>query len=244
MTSSNLTLPLALLAGLLSFISPCVLPLVPAYLGYLTGSVVTKDSSPSRRVAFSHALFFVLGFSLVFVLVFGLPMGLLGQVMFKLTPLLVKAGGVLLILFGLHTTGLVRIPVLAMGKRVELGMGYDPGYYRSLITGMTFAAGWSPCVGPLLGAILTLALDAQSLGRALLFLTAYSIGLGLPFLAVALLLAVAVEKLRRWMHYLRVVSLISGVFLIIVGLLLVTDTFQLISGILSGVTPAWLWARL
>ncbi len=109
---------------------------------------------------------------------------------------------------------------------------------------MTFAAGWSPCVGPLLGAILTLALDAQSLGRALLFLTAYSIGLGLPFLAVALLLAVAVEKLRRWMHYLRVVSLISGVFLIIVGLLLVTDTFQLISGILSGVTPAWLWARL
>jgi len=244
MTPDSLTVPLAFLAGLLSFISPCVLPLVPVYMGYLTGSVVTRESFPSRGVAFSHALFFVLGFTLIFVLAFGAPVGLLGQVMARLTPLLIKAGGVLLILFGLHTTGLVRIPFLAMEARMEWGTGRDPSYLRSLLIGMTFAAGWTPCVGPLLGAILTLALDAQSLGRAVLFLTAYSAGLGLPFLAVALLLTVAVEQLRRWNRYLKVMSLVSGAFLIAIGLLLVTDAFQRLNALLSGAAPHWLWERL
>ncbi len=244
MTPDSLTLPLAFLAGLLSFISPCVLPLVPVYLGYLTGSVVTGESSPARGAAFGQALFFVLGFALIFVLAFGVPVGLLGQVMSRLTPLLVKAGGILLILFGLHTTGLVRMPFLAIEGRVEWGMGQDPSYVRSLLLGMAFAAGWTPCVGPLLGAILTLALDAQSLGRALLFLVAYSAGLGLPFLIVASLLTVAVEHLRRWNRYLNIVSLMSGVFLIAVGVLLVTDAFQRLNALLSGAAPDWLWERL
>jgi len=244
MISSSLTLPLAFLAGLLSFISPCVLPLVPVYLGYLTGSVVTGEPSPSRRATFSHALLFVLGFSLIFVLVFGAPVGLLGQVMAQLAPLLVKVGGVLLILFGLHTTGLVRIPFLAMEGRKDWGAERDPSYLRSLLMGMTFAAGWTPCVGPLLGAILTLAFDAQSVGRAVLFLATYSAGLGLPFLVVALLLTFVAERLRRWNRYLRIVSLISGVFLIAVGLLLVTDAFQRLSAPLSGAAPDWLWERL
>jgi cytochrome c-type biogenesis protein len=244
MTSSSLTLPLAFLAGFLSFISPCVLPLVPVYLGYLTGSVVTEESSPPRGTTFSHALLFVAGFSLIFVLVFGAPVGLLGQMMVRLTPLLVKVGGGWLILFGLHTTGVVRIPILSAEGRLDWGAKRDPSYLRSLLMGMTFAAGWTPCVGPLLGAILTLALDAQSLVRALLFLTAYSAGLGLPFLAAALLLTVVVERLRRWNRYLRIVSLVSGVFLIVVGLLLVTDAFQRFTALLSGAAPDWLWERL
>jgi len=235
---------LAFLAGFLSFISPCVLPLVPVYLGYLTGSMVTGESSPSRGATFSHALVFVLGFSLIFILVFGAPVGLLGQVMVRLTPVLVKVGGVWLILFGLHTTGVVRIPFLSVEGRLDWGAKRDPSYLRSLLMGMTFAAGWTPCVGPLLGAILTLAFDAQSLGRALLLLTAYSAGLGLPFLAAALLLTVVAEQLRRWNRYLRIVSLVSGVFLIAVGLLLVTDAFQRFTAILSGAAPDWLWERL
>lgn len=244
MTPDTITLPLAFLAGFLSFISPCVLPLVPIYLGYLTGSVVSGESPPSRRATFSHALFFILGFSLVFVLAFGAPVGLLGQVMSRLTPFLVKAGGALLILFGLHTTGLVRIPLLAMEGRIEWHPGRDPSYLRSLLLGMTFAAGWTPCVGPLLGAILTLAFDAQSVGRALLFLITYSAGLGLPFLAVAWLLTAAVEGLQRWNRYLNIVSVVSGVFLIAVGVLLLSDAFQRLNTLLSAAVPYWLWERL
>jgi cytochrome c-type biogenesis protein len=244
MTSSSLTLSLAFLAGLLSFISPCVLPLVPVYLGYLAGSAVTGGSSPSRSTTFGHALLFVLGFSSIFVLVFGAPVGLLGQVMTRLTSVLVKMGGVLLILFGLHTTGLVRISLLAMERRVGWDVERDPSYLRSLLMGMTFAAGWTPCIGPLLGAILTLSLDAQSLSRAMLLLVAYSAGLGLPFLGVALLLSVAVDRLRRWNRYLRIVSWVSGMFLIVVGLLLMTDAFQRLTALLSGTAPDWLWEHL
>lgn len=244
MTTDGLSLPLAFLAGFLSFISPCVLPLVPVYLGYLTGSVVTGESSPPPGVALGHALLFVLGFSLVFVLAFGAPVGLLGRAMIRLTPLLVKAGGLLLIIFGLHTTGLVRIPFLTLERRIEWRPARDPSYLRSLVIGMTFAAGWTPCVGPLLGAILTLAFNAQSLGTALLLLIAYSAGLALPFLAVALLLTAAAEQLRNWNRYLNVVSLVSGVFLIVVGLLLVTDTFQRLNTLLGDAAPLWLWERL
>ena len=137
-----------------------------------------------------------------------------------------------------------------MEGRVGWGVGRDWAttegcpYLRSLLLGMTFAAGWTPCVGPLLGAILTLALDAQSLGRALLFLTVYSAGLGLPFLVVALLLTAAVERLRRWNRYLKIVSLVSGAFLIVIGLLLVTDAFQRLNALLGAVAPHWLWERL
>jgi cytochrome c-type biogenesis protein len=218
--------------------------LVPVYLGYLTGSAVTGQSAPSRSAAFTHALFFVLGFSLVFILVFGAPVGLLGQVVVRITPFLAKVGGVCLILFGLHTTNVVRIPFLSRTGGRDWGVRGDPSYFRSLLIGMTFAAGWTPCVGPLLGAILTLALDAHSLGRALLFLTAYSVGLGLPFLAAALLLSVVEERLREWNRHMRIVARISGAFLIVVGLLLVTDGFQRFTAVLSGAAPDWLWERL
>jgi len=244
MTPDSLTLPLAFLAGFLSFISPCVLPLVPVYLGYLTGSVVTGESSAPRGVTVSHALLFVLGFTLIFVLAFGAPVGLLGRAMTQLTPLLAKGGGALLIIFGVHTSGLVHIPFLGLETHLQWRPGTNPSYLRSLLVGMTFAAGWTPCVGPLLGAILTLALDAQSLGRALILLLAYSTGLGLPFLAAALLLTTAVERLRSWNRYLNAVSVVSGVFLMVVGLLLVTDTFQRLNVLLGDAAPSWLWEHL
>jgi len=244
MISANLSLPLALLAGVLSFISPCVLPLVPVYLGYLTGSVVTGTSTPSRRVAFSHALLFVFGFTLVFVLAFGAPVGLLGQAVTQVAPFLVKAGGVALILFGLHATGLVHIPYMMVERRMPWPSGRDPSYLRSLFIGMAFAAGWTPCVGPLLGAIVTLAFDAQSMGKALLFLFVYSVGLGLPFLAVALLLSTAVGYLQAWSKHLKAVSVVSGLFLMAVGVLLLTDTFQWLNTILSSAVPYWLLERL
>jgi cytochrome c-type biogenesis protein len=244
MESQHVTVVLAFSAGVLTFLSPCVLPLVPVYLSYLTGSAIGGEETPQRSTVFFHALFFGLGFSLVFVLLFGLPVGYLGRFLARFTPILVKIGGLLLIVFGLHTTGLIQIPFLLMERRMEVGMGRSPTYLRSLLVGMTFGAGWTPCVGPLLGAILTLALDAQSVWQAVFFLLVYSMGLGIPFLLVALLLTTATGWLRQLNRHLHIVSAISGAFLIIVGLLLLTGTFQNLNSLFLGFTPSWLFERL
>ncbi len=244
MEPQNVTVVLAFSAGVLSFLSPCVLPLVPVYLGYLTGSAIGGEEAPARVTVFIHALLFVLGFSLIFVFLFGLPVGYLGRFLASFTPLLVKIGGVLLIVFGLHTAGLIQIPFLEVERRMEAGLGSNPTYLRSVLVGMTFAAGWTPCVGPLLGAILTLALDAQSVGRAVFFLSVYSLGLSIPFLVVALLLTMATDWLRRLNRHLNIVSAVSGIFLIIIGLLLLTDTFQSLNALFLKFTPSWLVERL
>jgi cytochrome c-type biogenesis protein len=244
MESQNVTVVLAFGAGVLTFLSPCVLPLVPVYLSYLTGSTIGAEEAPKRSVVFIHALLFGLGFSLVFVLLFGLSVGYLGRFLVGFTPILVKVGGLLLIVFGLHTAGLIRIPFLMVERRMELSLDSSPTYLRSLLVGMTFAAGWTPCVGPLLGAILTLALDARSVWQAVFFLFVYSMGLGIPFLLVALLLTTATGWLRRLNRHLNIVSIVSGVFLIIVGLLLLTGTFQSLNSLFLRFTPSWLVERL
>jgi cytochrome c-type biogenesis protein len=244
MESQNVTVVLAFSAGVLTFLSPCVLPLVPVYLSYLTGSTISGEEAPKRSTVFLHALLFGLGFSLVFVLLFGLPVGYLGRFLASFTDVLVRVGGLLLIVFGLHTTGLIQIPFLLMERRVEVGMDSSPTYLRSLLVGLTFGAGWTPCVGPLLGAILTLALDAQSVWRAVFFLSVYSLGLGIPFLVVALLLTTATDWLRRLNRHLHIVSIVSGAFLIIVGLLLLTGTFQSLNSLFLSFTPSWLVERM
>ena len=244
MESQNVTVVLAFGAGVLSFLSPCVLPLVPVYLGYLTGSTIGEEEAPKRSTVFLHALFFGLGFTLVFVLLFGLPVGYLGRFLAGFTDILVKLGGLLLIVFGLHTTGLIQIPFLLMERRMEVGVGSSPTYLRSVLVGMTFAAGWIPCVGPLLGAILTLALDARSVWQAVFFLFVYSMGLGIPFLLVALLLTTATGWLRQLNRRLNIVSIISGAFLIVIGLLLLTGTFQSLNSLFLSFTPSWLFERL
>jgi cytochrome c-type biogenesis protein len=218
--------------------------LVPVYLSYLTGSTIGGEETPKRSVVFIHALLFGLGFSLVFVLLFGLSVGYLGRFFAGFTPILVKIGGLLLIVFGLHTTGLIQIPFLLMERRVEVSLGSSPTYLRSVLVGMTFAAGWIPCVGPLLGAILTLALDARSVWQAIFFLSVYSMGLGIPFLLVALLLTTATGWLRRLNRRLNIVSIVSGAFLIIIGLLLLTGTFQSLNSLFLRFTPSWLIERL
>jgi cytochrome c-type biogenesis protein len=218
--------------------------LVPVYLSYLTGSTIGGEETPKRSVVFIHALLFGLGFSLVFVLLFGLSVGYLGRFFAGFTPILVKIGGLVLIVFGLHTTGLIQIPFLLMERRVEVSLGSSPTYLRSVLVGMTFAAGWIPCVGPLLGAILTLALDARSVWQAIFFLFVYSMGLGIPFLLVALLLTTATGWLRQLNRRLNIVSIVSGAFLIIIGLLLLTGTFQSLNSLFLRFTPSWLIERL
>lgn len=240
----NVTLLAAFMAGLLSFISPCVLPLVPVYLGYLSGSTLPGDTSPSRALVFSHALMFVGGFTFVFVAIFGVPAGFLGGLLNTFSQYVIWVGGILLIIFGLHTMGVMTIPIFNMQKRLEYGHDQAPSYARSLFIGMAFAAGWTPCIGPLLGAILTLAIQGQNVGLAMLYLFVYSMGLAVPFLATAWLLTTATSRLRRLNQHMRLIERVSGAFILIIGLMLVTGTLTMLNTYANRIVPAWLLEKL
>jgi len=230
--------PLVFLAGLLSFLSPCVLPLVPIYLGYLSGSSISGRPASNRWQVFSHALFFVVGFTLVFVILFGLPTTILAGMLQQYRDWITRIGGAILILFGLHTMRMVTIPPLNLTRRVDMGTGIKQGYARSALIGMTFAAGWTPCVGPLLGTAMTLAFAEPS--RALTFIFTYALGLAVPFLVTALLLTQAVGSLRRLKQHMRAVEIASGLLMVGVGGLLVTGMFSVLNSYFIRITPEWL----
>lgn len=235
----NVTVFAAFLAGLLSFISPCVLPLIPVYLGYLTGSTFQKDQLPSRQLVFAHALMFVSGFTFIFV-TFGVFAGFLGSTLYRLIDIFIYFGGFLLILFGLHLTGLVTIPFFNMQKKMEYGHNQAPSYIRSMLVGMTFAAGWTPCIGPLLGAILTLALSGKNAFLAGFYLFVYSMGLAIPFLVTAFMLTAATTQLKRLNPYLGIIERFSGAFIIFIGFLLITGQFAILNNWASQFVPDWL----
>lgn len=225
----------AVLAGLLSFFSPCVLPLVPVYLGYMTGTVAS-DTRPSHRLTtLVHAVFFVLGFALVFALM-GATAGFLGRIIGPVMPYLVKIGGLILIVLGLHLSGLISIPLLNVDKRLDIGAGRAKGYGTSFIVGLVFAAGWTPCIGPVLAAILLLAADSGTVGTGAVLLAAYALGLGLPFLAVAGMVDAATPLLRRASRYLRLASIVGGGLLILMGFLLLTGWFDAVMFWVSSLT--------
>jgi cytochrome c-type biogenesis protein len=236
----NITIFAAFIAGLLSFISPCVLPLIPVYLGYLTGSTITGDEPPPRKLVFTHALMFVGGFTFVFVVLFGLPIGFLGGALGQFADYLVWVGGILLIVFGLHTMGVITIPFFNYQKKMEYGHGQAPSYARSGIVGMTFAAGWTPCIGPLLGAILTLAIQGRDVGLSMFYLFVYSMGLAIPFLVTAWLLTAATSRLRVLNRHMGAIERVSGAFIVLIGVLLLTGTFTYLNTIFNQYTPAWL----
>jgi cytochrome c-type biogenesis protein len=251
MNPASITLGLAFLAGLVSFLSPCVLSLVPAYIGYLGGRAMAPGAmggggaaptTANRLLTFTHGLAFVSGFSVVFILL-GVSAGLLGALfgsasfqmngyVFDLRDLVAKIGGLVVIIFGLHTMGVITIPFLAYDTRAQM----DPnaarfGYLSSALMGVFFSAGWSPCVGPVLGALLTLALSAAGVGRAALMLTFYSLGLAVPFLLAALAIGEIGRVIRRYARYTRYVSIVTGLVLIIVGILLISGQLQRLAGL-------------
>ena len=242
MDPNSVTIPLAFLAGSLSFLSPCVLPLVPVYLTYLSGSTVHDGEVARRAQVFTHALLFVSGFTLVFILLFGLPATLLGSALNQYSGPISQAGGVLVILFGLHTLGVFTIPQLNMTKRLELEHGAAPGYLRSGLIGVAFAAGWTPCIGPLLGSVITMAFTQPASGVFFTFI--YAMGLALPFLLTALLLTRATDLLRRVNRHALIVQRVSGVFLIAIGVLLASGHFATMNAFFLQVTPDWLIEHL
>jgi len=236
--SSNITAPLAFFAGSLSFLSPCVLPLVPVYLGYLSGTALVDEERPNRWHVFTHALFFVMGFTLVFTLLFGLPATLLGEALNQYSTWIARVGGVLVIIFGLHTYGLITIPFLNMTKHLDVKHDEAPGYVRSALIGIAFAAGWTPCIGPLLGAVMSLAFTQPSAG--VYFTLVYAAGLAIPFLLTALLLTQATNFLYRLNKHAHVVQRVSGVFLVVIGSMLLLDKFASLNALFIKITPDWM----
>ena len=225
----------ALVGGLLSFFSPCVLPLVPVYLGYISGVAVGRSSSQARRVVVSHALVFVLGFSLIFALL-GAAVGLLGQALNAALPTLTRVGGVVLVVLGLQMAGVLRIRALYAEKRWEGRQGASAGYLRSLLIGMIFAAGWTPCVGPVLTAILLLAMQTATAWRGAWLLLVFAAGLGIPFVVTGALLDVLMPRLKRVGKHAQAISVAGGILLIVMGFALVTGLFTELSFALNA---AW-----
>ena len=219
--SEELSVVVALGGGLLSFLSPCILPLVPAYFGSLAGTEVFETTERRfRPMVFFHALAFVLGFS---ILLIGLG-ALAGLVGFSLpaTSVLKKIAGWLLIIFGVFMLAAIKIPWLNFEKRLSPSRGRKTGYVRSFLIGSIFFVAWTPCVGPVLGGILTLALDSATVGNGALLLGVYSVGLAIPFLAVGLAFDFLKPLLKQLNRRANIVYLVSGVLLIAAGVLNLT----------------------
>lgn len=242
MDADNVTTPLAFVAGMLSFLSPCVLPLVPVYISYLSGNAATGETALNRSHVFTHAVCFVAGFTAIFMLLFGLPATYLGEALNQYSDIIARIGGILVIAFGLHTFGLITIPALNMTRRLELAHGASPGYIRSVLIGIAFAAGWTPCIGPLLGAVISMTFTQPAAG--VFFTFVYAMGLALPFLLTALLITRATHLIRRLNRHARIVQRVSGVFLVVVGLLLATGQFTTMNSVFIRLTPEWLTERL
>ncbi len=222
-----LSMGTAFVAGLASFLSPCVLPLVPAYVGYLGGRTAfeVEEEEPSRWSVFSHGLAFVIGFSLVFILL-GIATSALGNVLNVIKNTLEKIGGIVVVIFGLHMTGIWRIPFLQYDTRSQIKPDQSKGYLSSLLMGIFFSAGWSPCVGPVLGAILTLSLSGGSVFTGGTLLAAYSAGLAIPFLIAALGVGWVTKVIRKYGKALHYLEITMGIILIIVGSLLFSGLFE------------------
>jgi cytochrome c-type biogenesis protein len=247
----GISIVVAFVAGLLSVASPCVLPLIPAYLGYLTGAALEGPNSPPAGLRaqpfasgsgtgtavvvqsttavetapspFLHSVSFVAGFSLVFVL-FGASLGVVGFFLRDQQDIVLKVAGGLLIVLGLHLAKVVTIPFMEQERRIDVDAGDRVGYARSFLVGSAFSAGWSPCIGPTLGAILALAVSSGTVLQAAALLLAYSAGLSVPFLVMGAAYSSVRPFYNRVKRYMGVINYVSGALLIIFGILIFTNS--------------------
>ena len=229
--TTHITAGIAFLAGLVSFVSPCVLPLVPAYLSLLTGESLedlkAETRAGARLQAVAHALAFVAGFSLIFIGL-GLSASAIGSALDANRVLIAQVGGVLVVILGLHMMGMIRIPWLMMDARFHVQHGRRT-LWTSALVGMAFAAGWSPCIGPILAGILAIASQQHS-AQAALLLAFYCLGLAVPFLLTAVAIGMVLPLLNRIKRWLPAVEFVSGAFLVVVGLVLVNNAFLNVAG--------------
>jgi cytochrome c-type biogenesis protein len=231
----DVSFPLAFLAGIMSFLSPCVLPLLPSYVSFITGVsfedlTAGTDRRKIRYLTITNSLTFILGFSSVFVAL-GASSSAVGKFMFEYQEWIRIGGGILIIVFGLFVAGFLRMDFLMRDKKVHLS-GKPAGYVGTFLVGMTFAAGWTPCIGPILGTILLYASSQGSAFYGFKLLAVYSLGLALPFFISSLAINTFLSYSRKVMRYMRVVMIISGLLLILFGILLLTNRVREFTGFL------------
>lgn len=230
------SLTVALVAGVLSFLSPCVLPLVPSYLAYVAGS------SASRATALRNSFLFVLGFSIVFVAL-GASASFVGGILLENRSWLIRAGGLLVLLFGLMLFGVFRVPFLYRSVKAEFS-GDAGTPLGATLMGVSFGVGWTPCIGPVLGAILTLAGASGTVSQGATLLGTYALGLALPFLLAAVGVGAFTRLTARFRHYLPWVERLSGGILVVAGLLMMSGSYTRLNTYLIRLTPQWLFERL
>ena len=228
----NVSLMLAFSAGLLSFLSPCVLPLVPAYVSYITGTTIGEvEPKKSNLYVLYKSIGFVIGFSIIFIIM-GASITSLGKVFIKNQSIFRRVAGILILTFGLHTTGIFKIKLFYREKRF-LPFSNAQGAFGSILMGMAFAAGWTPCVGPILSTILVYASSMDTISSGIILLVVYSLGLAVPFILTALAIEKLSLKIRKLGKYLQIVSVVSGALMIIMGILIFTNKISILSQYLN-----------
>lgn len=240
-TTTSVGLLIAFTAGGLSFLSPCVLPLIPSYMSFITGMSL-DEMGEHRGAAFTHALLFVSGFTLIFLML-GATASSIGRLLQFHQVWLERFGGVLIIFFGLYLLGVFRLGALARERRVHI-QNKPLGYAGSVLVGVAFGAGWTPCIGPILGAILMYAGTQGSLAQGVVLLLFYSLGLAVPFLVAALAVERFIKWFQRYRQYMPLVTKVSGGILLFLGLLLLSGYFSLLASWLQGLTPDFLRERI
>jgi cytochrome c-type biogenesis protein len=231
----DVSFPLAFLAGIMSFLSPCVLPLLPSYVSFITGVsfedlTTGADRRKIRYLTVTNSLAFILGFSTVFIAL-GASSSAVGKFMFEYQEWIRIGGGILIIVFGLFVAGFLKMDFLMRDKKVHLS-GKPAGYVGTFLVGMTFAAGWTPCIGPILGTILLYASSQGSAFYGFKLLAVYSLGLALPFFISSLAMNSFLSYSKKLMRYMRVIMIISGLLLILFGILLLTNRVREFTGFL------------
>jgi cytochrome c-type biogenesis protein len=239
--AASVGIAISFIAGLLSFLSPCVLPLIPSYVTFITG-LTLEDAERSRGIALAHALLFVLGFTVVF-LALGATATAVGRMLGYNREWVGRIGGVLVIILALYLLGAFNFSLFARERRVHVATK-PLGYLGTVFVGMAFAAGWTPCIGPILGAVLTYTASSADLGRGLVLLFAYSMGLAVPFVLAALMVGRFLRVFQRYKGALVWTTRAAGVLLLFVGILMLTDYMKILTQWLQPLTPDFLRSRL
>lgn len=234
--TENVSVLVAFTAGLISFLSPCILPMIPSYLAFITGISLEELSQDNnlkkvRKSVITNSLLFILGFSILFIAM-GASATFIGRFLAKNIRWFEIIGGALVVILGLHFAGLFKLKFLERERKIHLDKK-PLGLLGTVLVGMAFGAGWTPCVGPILGSILTMAAATQDVGKGIILLVSYSIGLGIPFLLTGFLIHKFFEYFKTIRKYFRVITLVGGILLVIIGLLLITGYFTTISSFLG-----------
>lgn len=238
-TLTEVTIWLAFFAGIVSFLSPCIFPLVPAYLAQLTGTTIADNQvAASRKLIISRSIGFIIGFTSIFLLL-GASSTFIGQAFWSNRQLLEQLGGIIITVFGLQMMGVISIRMLMSEKRFNAKPRKTTSFANSVLLGFLFGTGWSPCIGLVLTSILLLAGNAETMWSGISMLFIYSMGLGVPFLAVALLWSRSLNKMRRLNKWLPTIQKVSGGIMVALGILLFTGQFSVISAYLARFVPGY-----